>query len=49
MLATIRVDWTNERSISRAERRKLKLEDQGYTLISTTGTFYYSILTYKKG
>jgi len=48
MKAKIRiiVDWTSEESIKKAEAKKLKLENKGYSLFMTLGGSKKSILIY---
>ena len=44
----ITVNWSSMASIKKAERAKLKAENAGYTLVSTTSTIMSSKLKYVK-
>jgi hypothetical protein len=46
-MQTITINWQDDNSIKKAERRKAFLENKGYTLIDTTNLLNTSILTYK--
>ena len=46
-MQTITINWQDDNSIKRSERRKAFLENKGYTLIDTTSLLNTSILTYK--
>ena len=48
MKQTVTTDWNDIKSIKQAERKKAKLENQGYTLIATTGGLFTSTLHYIK-
>ena len=44
----VKIDWRSEDSISRAEREKTNLENQGYTLINQMGVLDSATLIYQK-
>lgn len=44
----IKVDWNDPKSIREAERKKLKLENAGYSLVNTVGGLTTSTLLYEK-
>jgi len=46
--STIRIDWTDEQSISAAERQKERLENEGYRLTTQAGGMFQSTLTYTR-
>ncbi len=46
-MQTITINWQDDNSIKRSERRKAFLENKGYTLIETTTLLNTSIFTYK--
>jgi len=43
----VKVDWNDTGSIKKAERKKLKLENDGYTLVRTTGGPFTTTLVYR--
>jgi len=46
-MQTITINWQDDNSIKKAERRKAFLENKGYALIDTVILSNTSILTYK--
>jgi len=44
----VKTDWNDEASIARAEKKKRKLENSGYTLIATKPGLNRSVLVYQK-
>ncbi len=48
MKTLISVNWNNPFSIQKAERKKRRLENQGYNLEKTQNFNQISILTYSK-
>jgi hypothetical protein len=46
-MKTITVDYTDLKSIERAEKKKLNLENKGYTLTETKVGFLVTTLTYQ--
>ena len=44
---TVTIDWNNTKSIQKAERKKLSLENKGYSLIKTIGGLTTSKLVYE--
>lgn len=45
---TVSWDWSDEKSIQLAERRKTYLENAGYNLFRDLGGMFYGKLIYKK-
>ena len=43
----VRVDWNDLKSIKASEKQKLKLENEGYTLVQTIGGLTTSTLIYR--
>jgi len=44
--AIITIDWNNLQDIKAAEKKKLRLENNGYTLIRTVSGLVCSVLVY---
>jgi len=47
-LKEIKINWDDPRSITKAEREKLRLENAGYSLVQTEGGFTTTTLIYKR-
>lgn len=46
---TITVNWNDVKSIKAGERKKVRLENAGYTIVNTRAGITISTFTYKKG